>query len=150
MRLEFFVYLLEAELTKPNGEITKCSLEPIYWSKKGNFVNYAQWKLKEYDLEFSIFDIEDTNVANIIIQIKILNSTRQASYISNLHVWYHDGFWHQQASPATWWRIWASILIFWATHFQRWLRLRTIFLTKGQPPSQPSHHLSTPTSNLSA
>ena len=54
-----------------------------------------------------------------MIQIKILNSTRQAPYISNLDVWYHDGFWHQQASPATWWRIWASILIFWATHFQR-------------------------------
>ena len=54
-----------------------------------------------------------------MIRIKILNSTRQAPYISNLDVWYHDGFWHQQASPATWWRIWASILIFWATHFQR-------------------------------
>ena len=60
-----------------------------------------------------------TNVANIMIQIKILNSTRQAPYISNLDVWYHDGFWHQQASPATWWRIWASILIFLATHFLR-------------------------------
>ena len=99
---------------------------------------------------YIIFIIWDTNVTNIMIQIKILNSTRQAPYISNLDVWYHDGFWHQQASPATWWRIWASILIFWATHFQRWLRLRTIFLAKGQPSSQPSHHLSTPTSNLSA
>ena len=39
-----------------------------------------------------------------------MNSTRQAPYISNLDVWYHDGFWHQQASPATWWRIWTSIL----------------------------------------
>ena len=48
-----------------------------------------------------MYDIQSANVTNIMIQIKNVNSTRQAPYISNLDVWYHDGFWHQQASPAT-------------------------------------------------
>ena len=64
---------------------------------------------------------------------------RRVSYISNLHVWNHDGFWHQKNSQATWWRIRASILIFRATLFQRLLKLRTILFAKYQLSSKPSH-----------
>ena len=58
MRLEFFVYLLEAELTKPNGEITKCSLEPIS-CKITNDGHLANWKIKENGIEFALAENEE-------------------------------------------------------------------------------------------
>ena len=58
MRLEFFVYLLEAELTKPNGEIVKSSLEPIS-CKITNDGHLANWKLKENVLEFALIEKEE-------------------------------------------------------------------------------------------
>ena len=58
MRLEFFVYLLEAELFKPNGKITKCHLEPIN-CKITNDGHLANWKLKENGLEFALIEKEE-------------------------------------------------------------------------------------------
>ena len=58
MRLEFFVYLLEAELFKPNGKITKCHLEPIS-CRITNDGHLANWKIKENGLEFTLIEKEE-------------------------------------------------------------------------------------------
>ena len=64
-------------------------------------------------------------MTNIKHQFKILNYTRQAPYINNLHVRFHTRFQHQQSSTTLCWWIWTPIDMFSSTHIQLWLRLRT-------------------------
>ena len=58
MRLHFFVYLLEAELSKQDGASSKYQLEFIdsKITKEGHISN---WRTKELSLEFTLILIDD-------------------------------------------------------------------------------------------
>ena len=90
-----------------------------------------------------------TNVTNIIKQIKSLNFTGPAPNIDNIHIWWHVRYGHHDASPALWWRFWASISVTSYTYGQRSARVRTMNQTNYEMVSLPSHHLPTSSSNLS-
>ena len=89
------------------------------------------------------------NVTNIIKQIKSLNFTGPAPNIDNIHIWWHVRYGHHDASPALWWRFWASISVTSYTYGQRSARVRTMNQTNYEMVSLPSHHLPTSSSNLS-
>ena len=90
-----------------------------------------------------------TNVTIIIKQIKSLNFTGPAPNIDNIHIWWHVRYGHHDASPALWWRFWASISVTSYTYGQRSARARTMNQTNYEMVSLPSHHLPTSSSNLS-
>ena len=58
MKLAFLVYLLEAELSKPNGESSKHAIESNDF-KISNEGHTAYWRIKELDLEFILTLLED-------------------------------------------------------------------------------------------
>ena len=88
MRLQFFVYLLEAELSKPNGEISKCSLEPISCiiTKHGHSAN---WKIKENGLEFMLLEKEEEYE---VIQTDSLQDELQKLGFNSINVKIPDKF----------------------------------------------------------
>ena len=58
MKLAFLVYLLEAELSKPNGDISKYKIELINFktTKEGHIAN---WKIEEHGLEFTLITTDE-------------------------------------------------------------------------------------------
>ena len=58
MKLAFLVYLLEAELSKTNGESSKYKIESNDF-KISNEGHIANWRIKKLDLEFTLTLLED-------------------------------------------------------------------------------------------
>ena len=75
-------------MTKPNGEIDKCSLEPIS-CKITNDGHLANWKIKENGLDFSLIEKEEEYE---VIQTESLQDELQKLGFNSIKVDMSDEF----------------------------------------------------------